>query len=242
MDRVDTSPPNRRVVRLPCVVWYAAIEQARDATELDMVDWDRRTHWENVYTAKAENEVSWFQESPAVSLELIHATGMPKNAAIVDIGGGASRLVDALLQEGYRAVTVLDLSKHALAIATARLGDHASSVRWIVADVIAWEPAATFDVWHDRAAFHFLTEPKDRNAYIARVLKALRVNGQLIIGTFALDGPERCSGLPVQRYDAASLGDTLGRSFELLETRPHEHLTPAGRVQRFQFSRFRRIS
>jgi 2-polyprenyl-3-methyl-5-hydroxy-6-metoxy-1,4-benzoquinol methylase len=208
-----------------------------------MADSERRSHWENVYKTKAENEVSWFQESPTVSLELIHATGVPKDAAIIDIGGGASRLVDALLQEGYGAVTVLDLSEQALASAKARLGQSASPVQWIAADVTAWEPTTTFDVWHDRAAFHFLTKPKDKSAYIARLLKALRVHGHLIIATFALDGPERCSGLPVERYDAASLGRILGQqSFEPVEARQHEHLTPAGRVQRFQFSRFRRTT
>jgi SAM-dependent methyltransferase len=202
---------------------------------------ERRTHWENVYATKAENEVSWFEETPAASLELIQATGVRKNAAIVDIGGGASRLVDALLHEGYSAVTVLDISEHALAAAKARLGDNQAVVRWIAADVTTWAPATTFEIWHDRAAFHFLTEPEDRRAYVARVLNALRVNGHLIIGAFALDGPERCSGLPVHRYDAASLGEILGPPFEFVEARPHKHLTPTGREQRFQFSRFRRL-
>ena len=203
---------------------------------------ERQSHWENVYTTKAENEVSWFEESPAVSLKLIRATGAAKDASIIDVGGGASRLVDALLQDGYSVVTVLDLSERAIATAKARLGDRAASVAWITADVTAWKPAATFDVWHDRAAFHFLTESVERGAYVARVSQALRVGGHLIIGTFALDGPERCSGLPVRRYDAASLGEALGPAFALVETRPHEHLTPMGRVQRFQFSRFRRTS
>ena len=203
---------------------------------------ERRTHWENVYSTKAENEVSWFEETPAASLELIQATGVRKDAAIVDIGGGASRLVDALLHEGYSAVTVLDISEQALATAKARLGKSSAAVQWIAADVTAWTPPTTFEVWHDRAAFHFLTEPEDRSAYVARIMKALSVNGCLIIGAFALDGPERCSGLPVQRHDAASLAEILGQSFEFVETRPHEHLTPAGRVQRFQFSRFRRLS
>jgi 2-polyprenyl-3-methyl-5-hydroxy-6-metoxy-1,4-benzoquinol methylase len=203
---------------------------------------ERQSHWENVYTTKAENEVSWFEKSPAVSLELIRATGEAKDASLIDVGGGASRLVDALLQDGYSAVTVLDLSERAIATAKARLGDRAASVAWITADVTAWKPTTTFDVWHDRAAFHFLTESAERSAYVARVSQALRVGGHLIIGTFALDGPEQCSGLPVRRYDAASLGEALGPAFALVETQPHEHRTPMGRVQRFQFSRFRRIS
>jgi len=203
---------------------------------------ERQSHWENVYTTKAENEVSWFEESPALSLELIRATGAAKDASLIDVGGGASRLIDALLQDGYSVVAVLDVSERALATAKTRLGDRAASVAWITADVTAWKPAATFDVWHDRAAFHFLTRCEERSAYVARVLKALRVGGHLIVGTFALDGPERCNGLPVQRYDAASLGEELGPAFALVETRPHEHLTPMRRVQRFQFSRFRRTS
>ena len=202
----------------------------------------RHSHWENVYTTKTEEEVSWFQENPSTSVDLIRATEVPKNAAIVDIGGGSSRLVDALLQDGYSAITVLDLSEQALATAKARLGNSASSVQWIGADVTEWEPVTIFDVWHDRAAFHFLTDPQDQSAYVARALKALRLGGHLIIGTFALDGPERCSGLPVMRHDASSLGEALGQSFKLVETRFHEHFTPMGRMQRFQFSRFRRAS
>jgi len=199
-----------------------------------------QAHWENVYGTKGENEVSWFQENPTISLDLIDATGVTKAASIIDIGGGASRLIDALLDRGFAALTVLDLSERALAIAKARLASKAAKVRWIVADVTKWEPAETYDVWHDRAAFHFLTEPGDRAAYAARVLKAVRPGGHVIIGTFAPDGPERCSGLPVMRHDATSLGEALGRSFGLLESRQHDHQTPMGGTQRFQFSRFRR--
>ncbi|HET9018444.1 MAG TPA: class I SAM-dependent methyltransferase [Acetobacteraceae bacterium] len=204
-------------------------------------DEDRRAHWDHVHTTRAETDVSWFEETPAVSLDLIRATGIARDAAIIDIGGGASRLVDALLQEGYSALTVLDVAEPALATARARLGSRASAVRWIVADVTAWAPDRTYAVWHDRAAFHFLTRTAEREAYVARVLRALPAGGHLIIGTFAPDGPERCSGLPVLRYDAASLAATLGRGFALVDTRPHEHHTPAGTVQRFQFSRFRRV-
>jgi trans-aconitate methyltransferase len=200
----------------------------------------RQAHWEKVYETKGENEVSWFQENPTISLDLIDATGVTKAASIIDIGGGASRLIDVLLERGFAALTVLDLSETALATAKARLGSKAAKVQWIVADVTRWEPAESYDVWHDRAAFHFLMEPGDRAAYAARVLRAVRPAGHVIIGTFAPDGPERCSGLPVMRHDAASLGETLGRSFELLESRQHDHQTPMGGIQRFQFSRFRR--
>jgi trans-aconitate methyltransferase len=203
---------------------------------------EQQAHWDAVYGTKGERDVSWFQESPAVSLDLIAATGAKADDPIVDIGGGASRLVDALLDRGFAAVTVLDLSDRALAAARARLGTRAAQVRWIVADVIAWEPAGTFAVWHDRAAFHFLTAAEDRAAYAQRVRNAVRPGGQVIIGTFAPDGPERCSGLPVMRHDAASIGEVLGPSFALIETRRDDHVTPMGTTQRFQFSRSRRVA
>jgi SAM-dependent methyltransferase len=201
---------------------------------------DRQAHWQNVYQTKGERDVSWFQENPDISLDLIRATGAGTAAPIIDIGGGASRLADALLDGGYRSVTVLDLSDKALERSRARLGISAAQVSWVVADVTNWQPPGTFDVWHDRAAFHFLTEPKDRLAYGECVRKAVRPGGHVIIGTFALDGPERCSGLPVVRHDHTTIADMLGGSFKLAESRRHEHKTPGGVVQRFQFSRFRR--
>jgi ubiquinone/menaquinone biosynthesis C-methylase UbiE len=198
----------------------------------------RQVHWQNVYTTKAEEEVSWFLDSPAISLELIEATGVNQRSAIIDVGGGASRLVDALVDRGYCNVTVLDLSEAALTITKARMGNKAQSVHWIIADATAWEPSAKYDLWHDRASFHFLTEERDRVAYLARLKQALRPGGTAIIASFSLQGPEKCSGLPVQRYDAASLGQVLGPRFKLMETRDHEHRTPWGSVQKFQFSRF----
>lgn len=203
---------------------------------------ERQAHWQNVYRTKADTTVSWFQESPEISLDLIRATGVDKDAAIVDVGGGASRLVDALVGGGFEAVSVLDLSEAALAISKARLGAKGAQVRWIVADITQWQPSQTYDVWHDRAALHFLTDPKDRAAYVDRVSGAVRLGGNVIIGTFAPDGPERCSGLPVRRHDAASLGEQLGPSFVLAETRRHDHRTPSGAIQQFQFSRFRRAT
>jgi SAM-dependent methyltransferase len=201
---------------------------------------DRRAHWETVYTTKGEQEVSWFQEFPALSLDLIRSTGAAARSAIVDIGGGASRLVDALLDAGCEAVSVLDVSETALSAAKARLGERAAKVTWIVADVTRWEPIARYDLWHDRAAFHFLTDATDRAGYVERLLRALRPGGHAVIATFAADGPERCSGLPVVRYDAARLGETLGGRFALVETRRHDHRTPSGSTQRFQYSVFRR--
>jgi 2-polyprenyl-3-methyl-5-hydroxy-6-metoxy-1,4-benzoquinol methylase len=204
-----------------------------------MCDPDRSEHWEGVYRTKGEREVSWFQETPSLSLELIRSAGATRHSPIVDIGGGASRLVDAMVDEGYEAVTVLDLSESALVAAKARLGQAAAAVTWIVADVVGWQPRQRYDIWHDRAAFHFLTDAADRSAYVACLHAALRPGGHAIIATFALDGPERCSGLPVVRYDAASLGEVLGDAFSLIETKRHDHRTPMGTMQRFQFSVFR---
>jgi SAM-dependent methyltransferase len=201
----------------------------------------RQAHWDNVYATKDEHAVSWFQEKSDISLDLIRATGVNATASIIDIGGGASRLIDALLDEGFKAVTVLDLSEKALATSKARLGARGAHAQWVVADITTWEPSQTYDVWHDRAALHFLIDPNDRAAYAERVLRAVRPGGHVIIGTFAPDGPERCSGLPVVRHDAATLGELLGHSFELIESRRHDHQTPTGATQRFQFSRFRRI-
>jgi SAM-dependent methyltransferase len=200
----------------------------------------RQAHWQNVYQTKGEHDVSWFQESPAISLDLIRATGVGTDASIIDIGGGASRLVDVLITKGFHYITVLDLSDKALATSRDRLGKDADRVTWVVADVTTWQPTKTYNVWHDRAAFHFLTEPSDRTAYGACVRKAVRPGGHVIIGTFALDGPERCSGLPVIRHDANSLKDMLGLAFKFIESRRHDHHTPAGSIQKFQFSRFQR--
>jgi trans-aconitate methyltransferase len=205
-----------------------------------MSDVSRKAHWENVYTTKGEKEVSWFQESPAPSLELIALAGLSADASIIDIGGGASRLVDALVDRNVRQVTVLDLSAAALDAAKQRLGNRGASVKWVVADVTAWEPSQTYDLWHDRAAFHFLTDQAAQWAYVDRLKKAVKPGGHVIIGTFALDGPERCSGLPIVRYDAASLSAMLGTDFKLIDARRHDHATPWGAVQRFQFSTFHR--
>lgn len=149
-------------------------------------------------------------------------------------------LVDTLLKRGFGDVTVLDLSEAALAAAKVRLGDKAAPVQWVAADVTRWSPSQSFDIWHDRAAFHFLTDPADRAAYVARLAKAIKPGGSVIIGTFALDGPVKCSGLPISRYDAASFGEVLGNCFHLVHTRRHEHATPWAAIQRFQFSVFRR--
>jgi SAM-dependent methyltransferase len=205
-------------------------------------DATRQQHWENVYATKHEQEVSWFEHNPALSLDLIKDAGYGPTAVVVDVGGGASHLVDALLSTNLAGITVLDLSANALDIARARLGKASEHVKWVVSDVTAWTPDRAYDVWHDRAAFHFLTEAADQTAYVAVLRAALKPGGVAIIGTFALDGPEKCSGLLVTRHDEHSLGQILGEDFELVAMRRYEHQTPWQSVQRFQFSTFRRLA
>jgi trans-aconitate methyltransferase len=201
---------------------------------------DRTGHWQKVYLSKGEQEVSWSQRSPEPSLGLIGKFAPSRHASIVDIGGGASRLVDALCEGGYDEVTVLDLSAAALEIARQRLGAQGAQVRWIAADATKWQPPQAFDIWHDRGAFHFLVEDADRDAYVDRLRRGVKAGGHAIIATFAPDGPEKCSGLPVQRYDAESLSETVGHAFQLVEHQAHRHVTPWGAVQSFQFSVLRR--
>jgi SAM-dependent methyltransferase len=200
----------------------------------------RRTHWEAVYTKKGESEVSWFQESPTPSLELIAQIGTISASSIIDVGGGASRLVDHLIDRGFEDITVLDLSNAALQAAKHRLGNRAERVHWIAADATIWKPQKAYDIWHDRAAFHFLTEEQDRTAYVERLEQGVKQAGYAIIATFALDGPDRCSGLPVMRYDSEGLRQILGPAFQLVDTRRHVHATPWNSDQSFQFSVFRR--
>lgn len=193
-----------------------------------------RTHWDEVYATKAAQSVSWYQPHAALSLDLIRRTGAGRDAAVIDVGGGASTLVDDLLADGYRHLTVLDLSAEALAIARQRLGAPADAVRWIAGDVTTVPlPDSHFDVWHDRAVFHFLTEPAQRRAYVQQVMRAVKPGGHVIVATFAPDGPLQCSGLPVMRYSADSLHGEFGAAFRLLEHRDEEHRTPAGKVQHF---------
>lgn len=205
-----------------------------------MIQSERRSHWQNVYSNKGEQQVSWTQLDPQPSLGLIEKFAGNRNASIVDIGGGASRLVDALLAHGFAAITVLDLSEAALQSAKARLGERGDQVRWVAADVTTWRPAQAFDIWHDRATFHFLIDAGDRAAYIERLHAGVKPGGHAIIATFAADGPEKCSGLPVQRYDPESLSRTVGNAFDLVEHQGHRHVTPWGAEQSFQFSVLRR--
>lgn len=199
----------------------------------------RQAHWESIYTAKGEAEVSWFEETPTESLRLLQLVGAQPSSAIIDVGGGTSLLVDNLLAKGFENLTVLDLSAAALNSTRARLGDKGEAVKWIVADATEWLPTDSYDIWHDRAAFHFLTSENEQLAYIKRLKQALKRGGHLIIGTFALDGPEKCSGLPVARHSAESLSALLAPDFNLIDSRHHEHITPWQAVQKFQFSTFR---
>lgn len=201
---------------------------------------DRKQHWEQVYRSRSPQEVSWYQAAPSPSLEMIEDAAGGDRAAVIDIGGGASVLVDHLLDRGFGDVTVLDISRSALEFAKQRLGPRAAAVHWIEADVTQYIPERKFAVWHDRAAFHFLTQEDDRQRYVAVLRKALPAGGHAIIGTFATDGPSRCSGLAVVRYDAAGLAAELGAGFEQRDERRITHVTPAGRDQHFSFYRFDR--
>lgn len=202
-----------------------------------------KQHWENVYTTKSTDSVSWFQPHARLSLDLIKDTGLGKEAAIIDVGGGASVLVGDLLAEGYRDLTVLDLSGSALSAARKRLGGQAEQVRWIEADITSVElPKARYDIWHDRAVFHFLTMQKERDAYVSRVFNSVKPGGHVIISTFAEDGPEQCSGLPVMRYRADDLHDEFGDAFTLVKHQKEAHQTPAGKVQQFVYCYCRRIN
>lgn len=199
----------------------------------------RSTHWEKVYTDKAESEVSWFEAQPSLSLELIAAAPAGTAASVIDIGGGASRLAGELLASGYRDISVLDISEAALKTAANALGARGAEVEWIVSDITNWRPTRTYDVWHDRAAFHFLTGTTERAAYVDRLRLALKPGGLAIFATFAPDGPEKCSGLQVVRHDAESMGRELGPDFSLLRAERHTHETPWGAMQNFQISVFR---
>lgn len=193
-----------------------------------------KEHWERVYATRAPDQVSWYQEHARQSLELIGSIGLTRDASIIDVGGGASTLVDDLLGAGYASLTVLDLSAAALEAARTRLGERADEVRWIDGDITSVAlPAGAYDVWHDRAVFHFLTGEAERRAYVAAVLRSVRPGGHVIVATFAEDGPTTCSGLPVMRYSPNELHAQFGGSFTLLRHEREEHATPFGTTQRF---------
>ena len=200
----------------------------------------QQEHWEGVYRSKAADELSWYQRRPDVSLALIAAAGATRDGGIIDVGGGASVLADFLLDAGYSNLGVLDWSTAALDISRTRLGARADTVDWFVADVASFEPPRRFVLWHDRAVFHFLTDAGDRSAYVATLRRTLRPGGSVVLATFATDGPPKCSGLDVVRYDESSIQSELGAEFRLEETRREKHVTPWRSEQRFVYFRFRR--
>lgn len=199
-------------------------------------------HWVRVYEEKAPTAVSWYQTTPEPSLQTLRRFGASASSSFIDVGGGASNLVDALLEQGWQDLTVVDIAAPALDAAKARLGPSADKVHWEVADITEWQPKRKYDVWHDRAVFHFLTEPKQREAYRRALLQAVADHGLVIIATFALDGPEKCSGLPVQRYDAAGLSDELGSALQLIDNWREDHVTPWSASQSFNWCVFRRVA
>ena len=207
----------------------------------DVGAFDPEAHWQTAYQTRDATTVSWFQPVPVQSLELIQATGVAETSPIIDVGGGASTLVDHLLAAGYSDLTVLDIAPAALERARSRLGALADRVAWIAADVTRFVPARRYGLWHDRAFFHFLTDPEDRDRYL-RVLRAgLAEGGHLILATFGPEGPTRCSGLDVHRYSAAELSQVLGTGFRLERSNLDEHLTPAGGCQQFLYGWWRHL-
>ncbi len=202
---------------------------------------DRKKHWEDVYTKKTPTEVSWYQMDPTISLELIKSTGIDRGSKILDVGSGASVLVDKLLDQGFQNLTVLDISSKSLNYAKERLGKLAAQVSWIEADVTEFDPPQKYDLWHDRAVFHFLTDPTDRKKYVRNMGKALNPGGHVIVATFAIDGPPKCSGLDVERYNDEKLRNELGDSFGLIKSIEEVHATPWGSEQKFIYGYFRRF-
>lgn len=202
----------------------------------------RQAHWDEVYGSKAVSEVSWYEPRPERSLALIHATGIARSDPVIDVGGGASSLVDELMQAGYDDVTVLDISGTVLDSLRRRLGERASAAVFLQQDITQFRPIRRYSLWHDRAVFHFLVAAEDRRRYLEAVRAGLRPQGHLILATFGPAGPERCSGLPVMRYDARSLAAELGGGFQPVDSFLAVHRTPWNAEQQFLYSRFRRLS
>jgi len=203
------------------------------------VDSGTAAHWDRAY-GQGEDSRSWYQDRPVESLRMLDAAGVRPEHGVLDVGGGAARLVDALLHRGYADLSVLDVSATGLGYARARLGAAADRVRWLVADVREWRPDRRFHAWHDRAVFHFLTTADDRGRYLATLREATAPGSVAVFGCFAPDGPPSCSGLPVARYDPAGLADTLGPGWHLVTAEREEHTTPAARIQPFTWAAFRR--
>lgn len=201
---------------------------------------NRKNHWENIYDTKALEEVSWYQPTPETSLEFIKNLNLEKDAAIIDIGGGDSLLVDFLLNLGYTNISVLDISEKAIERAKERLGEKAGMVKWIVSDITRFNPSEKYDVWHDRATFHFLISEEDISAYLEITGKAVKENGHLFIGTFSENGPKKCSGIEIRQYSEDSLNDTFGPEFQKINCFKVDHKTPFDTFQNFVFCSFQK--
>ena len=200
----------------------------------------RAQHWERVYATRLTSEVSWYQREPATSLRLIESTASDKACKVIDVGGGAAFLVDGLVARGFNNVTVLDISQRALDEVEERLGERASSVNLLCSDILRWTPDGRYDIWHDRAVLHFLTDPIERDHYVELAERAVRDDGALVVGTFAEDGPTHCSGLPVVRYSPQDLANVFSASFDVVTHGREEHTTPAGVIQPFTWVVLRR--
>lgn len=200
-----------------------------------------RKHWDTVYVSKAPDQASWFQAWPQPSLRLLSSVAAPRSA-VIDVGAGTSTLADTLAGAGWSDVTVLDVSPQALAIVRARLGECQHGVSFVAGDVLSWQPERNYDVWHDRAVFHFLVQPEDRQRYVATARRAVSMDGALVIGAFAADGPTQCSGLPTARYSTDELAAAFAPAFRVTHAEREEHRTPGGVVQPFTWVVFRRTS
>jgi ubiquinone/menaquinone biosynthesis C-methylase UbiE len=200
----------------------------------------RKEHWENVFANKQETEVSWFQPYPKTSIEFVKLFDLPLDANIIDIGGGDSHFVDALLEEGYKNIWVLDISENALSRAKKRLGDNANKVNWVVSDIIDFIPPVEFDFWNDRAAFHFLTTEENMNKYVAIAERGIKARGVLILGTFSETGPTKCSGLEIKQYSENSMSSRFELSFDRVKCITEEHQTPFNSIQNFLFCSFKK--
>lgn len=209
---------------------------------MHMEESPRRTHWNTVYATKGEQERSWYQDYPSTSMDAIASVRLPHDAAIIDVGGGDSHVVDALLDAGFTNVTVLDISAQAIENAKLRLGDRADLVRWVVSDITEYEPDMQFDFWHDRAAFHFLTSADDVEKYMTIARTSMRPGGHLFLGTFSVEGPKRCSALDVMQYSETTMTATVGDGFERLWCEQEDHTTPFATTQNFLFCLFRRTA
>lgn len=201
---------------------------------------DTRNHWERIYSTKQAGEVSWTQDLPKTSLDFIHEAHLDKQACIIDIGGGDSKLVDFLLDEGYENISVLDISEQALDRAKQRLGERALKVNWIVSDIVEFTPAGSYDFWHDRAAFHFLTTEPQIAKYLSTARQAVKENGVVTIGTFSDRGPNKCSGLEIRQYSEETLTAQLEKGFEKIKCVTEDHTTPFQTTQNFLFCSFKR--